>query len=346
MKTASGLQVTDDTESTGADSGSITTEGGLGIAKKVHVGGLVDIGQTLNVESEEDAQYAEESITASIKTAGGILAAKDIVSVGNLQAHQGLRVHNDTGVVNAPPSWSPILDGDTMCLEGDGGNLLHGMYHDSPPATDAQFCIDFCEEFHNETQYVTFIPQGGNPPTFGFCACYRSTCEPMDASNKAFEQSFKQSTLTQGGPGIETFQRTGGQGFYASVTTLGGLAVYKDIATKQSIMAHGTTNAQWAVGGNGSVASIQTAGGIGADMDIVARGNVIVGQGLDVFGDWPSANATDGAMTTKGGLGVARNVNVGESMHIYSTANARSDVEVGELFGSLVTGFYQTQVGS
>jgi hypothetical protein len=96
------------TNSTSPTTGSITTSGGLGVALNTFLGGLLDVKSTINSQSTTNST---SSTTGSITTSGGLGVALDTFLGGLLNVTGTFTVNGATSTLNSPSTfmWDNII---------------------------------------------------------------------------------------------------------------------------------------------------------------------------------------------------------------------------------------------
>ena len=347
--------VADDTTAASSSNASITTRGGIGVARDAVIDGKTTMGDTLTakdkiyarkgiiVTKEVDAFYDDltNTMSASVLTSGGIAADMDIYSNQQFVSY-GLEIKSDE--MSTGPSSGSIHTIGGMGIEGNayigkrmrieddsnvkydiGANLLSGsLVTEGGLGVSKDVYILKTLNINDETNAGFYYDSdrqksvlGGSIATIGGIAAEKDIL-----TNSKF--------ISSRGIQVSSDDRSA-DASSGSIVTAGGVGVGQNVRIGDTLNVHSTLNADYAdvshTEGSESrtTGSIHTAGGIAAEKDIVSKGYLRGVAGLQVHAYTQSESATTGSVTTAGGAGVARNLYVGENANIASTLSVGSE---------------------
>ncbi len=360
-----GLQrITNNTESTSVTSGSFTTLGGVGIGKNLNVDGNTTINGTLSVAGNISSTGGTVHFTntqdsaapngGSIVIDGGVGIAKSLFvgsphnstspGSGGLVISGGLGIGLDTFT-----GGNFTFTGTNPLITFNNSNLSAPVLNQHSPGTRVLLgasasltSVDYAIGLDTDTLWMS-VPTDTGTESFswygGDAVAMNLTGEgilQINGTTEATSSTAGGTVQIQGGLGVAksvyvgaTFNVSGSSAFTGAITTA------TNVTTAGVLRVTNTTNST-AVG-NGS---INTAGGLGVTQDANIgqnlavtgnshfTGNVAV-DGTAVFNNTlESTSVSSAAVKILGGLGVAKNVNVGGLMVISGSTTINGDLFV------------------
>lgn len=304
--TSGNLKLYGTTQSTDSASGTLITNGGIGIAKNTYIGGDCYISGSLhtntivyehldNVTSTIDSV---SSSTGALVVAGGTGIAKDLYIGGDF--------HTDGYIYG-----SLMTTTENSVSTSTGSLIINGG-------------IGVAENAHIEYLYVDntsseSVTVAGGIKTNGI---HNLTNETIDGTLDV--------------SGVTTVLNTSNSANYnaGALVVHGGVGVTKDIRTNGDLycntlygqinMALSTTDS-----GSTSTGALIVGGGVGIGKNVYIGGNTNIAANCvslvnSITGTTQSVGTSTGALIVSGGAGIAKNVNVGGEINVGGGFNAAS----------------------
>ena len=323
LRTGGALVLEDAEDSTGSATGSITTAGGLGVAKAAHIGGEVVV---------EDQTNSMSVTTGSIHTAGGLGVKLDTFIGGALDVNDDVDIGGALSVFyNLNVAQMGTVAGQLKTTDTTDSTDVNTAALASAGGLSVKKSSTFGGTLNVLDTTATSIESAGGLK-LGTGAEVGGVLEVTDTT--AATDSATASAVFSGGVGVaggvvvdgvvkgngllEITDDTEATSITdASVTTAGGLGVAKQakIGGSVEITDSGAANST-------ATGSFVTAGGLG-----VAK-NVITGGTVKVEDTSQSYSTSTGAITTLGGLGVKRDAFFGASVDVAVDADIQGSLSV------------------
>lgn len=302
------ITTTDTTQSTSTTTGSVITSGGVGIAKDVFVGGLVDIATTLTVAgivSVDDTTQSTSGVTGSIHTDGGLGVAKNVVvdgfiGVGGvplgefhmLKTDDPLFVMEATGEAANEKIWVWTVDGPTLKGQTKTDVLGVGATWLQVNRQSGTGVVDIIMTATGGSSGITLT--AAEVKTTGNFSITTSTAK-FKLNGRTTADATGSGTISRyagNGSGWASYEMgdTGIPGVIKGNFTIDQTLAVTGITTlTAALVVNDVTNSTAITNG-----SIQTDGGLGVVLDAFIGGN------LDVAGTFTQANISTGTGTFSG----------------------------------------------
>jgi len=297
--------ISNTTDSSSTSTGSLVTAGGIGIAKNLNVGGALSLTGALTqagTVSSTNTTDSSSTSTGAIITAGGVGIAKNL-NVG----------------VNA-------AIGGTL---GVTGNATFAGIENISNTTESTSTTTGALTVAGGVGIVKNLNVGGATAITGTLGV---TGNATFAGLESITNTTDSTSITTG-----SLTTAGGAGIAKNLNVGGDVSVTGASSLTGSVAVASTTESTSATSG-----SITTAGGVGiakslhVGVDASVTGNVSIGGSLTQTGAVAIADVTEsdsittGSLTTAGGAGVAKNLNVGGVTTI-TNETASADISTGAL---------------
>jgi hypothetical protein len=366
--------ITNSTNSTSVDTGSITTIGGVGIAKNLNVGGTISLGGNLILEGSttqagtlriSNSADSTSPLIGAFTTSGGVGIAKSLsvgtsVTIGGTldvlgsSSFAGLATVNNTTDATSSTTGSLTTDGGVGIAKsiyiGKQATISEGLYvNGSTTLVGTQAITNTTDSTSSTTGSFTTAGGVGIAKNLNVGTNAMITGQFMVSGVSTLSNtvncvdSTESSSSTTGAVKI-----SGGVGiakklFVGSNATVGGDITVEGVSIQKGLVS--VTNTTDAV--STSTASFVTAGGVGIGKSLFVGGSVSFGSQITGSGPMATLDATNavspttGSITAAGGVGIAKSLYVGDG--VYGTIHTPAQPNVSSVTTLNITSHDSTQ---
>ncbi len=363
------VDVSNTTNSTSTNTGSIVTEGGVGIAKDLNVGANASIGGSLSIAGSvsqsgsfnvSDATDSLSTFTGAITTAGGVGIAKQLRVGGAVTLSSGLSVGGTsslTGSVSVLSSTDSQSVSTGSLVTAGGVGIAKSLFVGDSVSVGADVTItgDIMQSGiisntnateSSSTTSGSIVTSGGvgiaKSINVGNAATIGSTLDVTGQSTLRGSTSITNSTDSTS-PTSGSLIVSGGVGIAKSLSVGANMQLGANMSVTGTSTLSGDVSVSSVTDSSSSTTgSFVTAGGVGIAKNINVGADASIGGTMAVTGETTLLNTTDalsattGSFTTAGGVGIAKKLYVGSG--IYGTIQTAAQPNISSVTVLNITG--------